>query len=163
MCTAKKRRDPSFYVADIAKPSVDVGKVISRFAIGVIATAADFNGAITIESQIPVGGMALKLRKAYALLILCIVAGVQFVSFVVASLWASSVVVKDDSDLATARLLKRKFHPFFLLPLVPFRLRLRPLLLLLFPREAEEVGVSFIFIVGFNSHWTDLILTESVE
>lgn len=98
----------SFEMADLNGSPEIVGRHIGRFAAGVLLLADSLNPRLTVPQLRSVPGLRLRLRKSYLIGILCGLVAVQLVFFVGASLLASSVVVKDDSDVATARLLRRK-------------------------------------------------------
>lgn len=82
--------------------------------------AQEQNPTVIVDGQLAVRGTSLVVRWKYFLLILFALGAVQLIIFVFAVLFSNSVVVKDDSRLAIARLLRRMFYPSFIpAPLPP--------------------------------------------
>ncbi len=82
------------------------GSNIARFAIGVVATAADWNPQLTVVGGQPNTGSQLQVDWGKIEIIFGLTAGLQLVLFIIACLVANLVIVKDDSHIATARLLR---------------------------------------------------------
>ena len=106
-----------------------MAKLVSRFAIGALATLDNDNPRVELVGNRPWAGVLFKVNwpqlvsewmnisawsslTNYSLqyLILGGICTVQIVLGFIAVLWSNTVFVKDDSYLSTARLLRRKFH-----------------------------------------------------
>jgi hypothetical protein len=83
-----------------------MGSNIGLFAIGVVATAVQWNLALPVPGDEPNQGVALSVEWMYVHLILILMLGGQFFLFIVSCLISNMVVVKDDSAISVARLLR---------------------------------------------------------
>ena len=83
-----------------------MGLTIARFSIGVVATAAQWNPFLRVEGNQPNTGSALEVTWIFIIIIFSLTCGLQLVLFVICSVVANMVIVKDDSYIATARLLR---------------------------------------------------------
>lgn len=84
-----------------------MAKLISRFAIGSIIGAAYNNPSSYRVGDQPQEGVVLNIdKREYLLLILFLTSGVQGVLFILSAILSNRVIVRDDSHLATARLLR---------------------------------------------------------
>ncbi len=109
-----------WWAASQTNSAQDVGWLIGQYAIGTIGVAQEQNPTTIVHGQLAVRGTSLVVRWKYFLLILFALGAVQLIIFVFAVLFSNSVVVKDDSRLAIARLLRRMFffyHSFLPAPL----------------------------------------------
>jgi hypothetical protein len=87
--------------------SIDnMGMTIARFSVGVVATAAQWNPNHTVAGDLPNTGSALDVHWDFIAVILGLTCGLQLVLFILCSVVANMVIVKDDSHIATARLLR---------------------------------------------------------
>lgn len=86
----------------------EIGSSMAMFAIGVVSVAALFNNhTFKVAGLEPHVGNQLKVEHWYRIwLIVGLLVGVQGAAFVLTAFWANRVVVKDESMLATARLLR---------------------------------------------------------
>lgn len=82
------------------------GSNIAEFAIGVVATAADWNPQLTVVGDQPNTGSQLQVSWDLITIIFAVTAGAQLILFIIVSVVANLVIVKDDSHIATARLLR---------------------------------------------------------
>ena len=88
-----------------------VGANMAEFAIGSISTLAKQNPRIQLPGTLPNLGTQLQVFWGYASALLIGIAGVHFILFV-AVVYASRVaVIRDDSNLFTARLLRTVTGP----------------------------------------------------
>lgn len=84
-----------------------MAQLISRFAIGSIIGAAYNNPSSHKYGNQPQQGVVLDIDKhEYLLLILILTSGTQGVLFILCAFIANQVIVRDDTHLATARLLR---------------------------------------------------------
>lgn len=83
-----------------------MGSNIAQFAIGVVAAAANWNPQLQVAGRQPNTGSQLQVDWKFIAITFGLIGGLQLVLFVVASLVANLVIVKDDSYVATARLLR---------------------------------------------------------
>lgn len=87
-----------------------MGNLIGQFAIGVIAASAIYTNQslwLTVTGDQPQIGSQLQIDHfQFVWLILGLIVAAQGVGFVVAAFWANRVIVKDESVLATATLLR---------------------------------------------------------
>ena len=83
-----------------------MGMTISQFSVGVVATAAQWNPFLTVDGDLPDTGSALEVKWFYIYIILGLTCGLQLFLFILCSVVANMVIVKDDSHFATARLLR---------------------------------------------------------
>ena len=74
----------------------------------------ELNPPIIVQGQLAFMGTSLVVNWKYFLLLMFALGVVQLIVFVFAVLFSNSVVVKDDSRLAIARLLRRMFTPLLL-------------------------------------------------
>lgn len=79
---------------------------MAEFAIGSLSTMASKNPRIRIDGTVPHLGSRLDVRWPYVIALLTGIAGVHLVLFLLAIYTSRVVVVKDDSSLSTARLLR---------------------------------------------------------
>lgn len=86
--------------------TTEMAWLISRFTIGVIATMDIDNPKIKIVGMKPWAGVLFKVYWWMLLTILGSICGVQLVFGLAAVFISNTVIVKDDSYLATARLLR---------------------------------------------------------
>jgi hypothetical protein len=87
----------------------DVGWLIAQFAAGTLGVAQEINPPLIANGTDTNIGFCLVVRWRIILLVLSGLGGIQLIVFLVAVLIGNSVVVKDDSRLAIARLLRRKY------------------------------------------------------
>ncbi|PVH72023.1 hypothetical protein DL98DRAFT_553373 [Cadophora sp. DSE1049] len=84
-----------------------MGFLMAQFAIGAVAVTAEFAPSIIIPGNAPLIGVVLNVNQwKYVHLILGLIAGIQLMLSLVAAFVANRVVVKDNSHLAIARLLR---------------------------------------------------------
>ena len=86
-----------------------MGWLIGQFAVGVIGVSQEMVPAILVPGMTPYAGSTLIVQWKSFLLILFGLASVQLLVTVFAAAVGNSVVVKDDSRLAIARLLRRAY------------------------------------------------------
>jgi hypothetical protein len=96
----------SFYGHPAAGDADAMGRNIGYFAIGVVATAVQWNPPLSVPGDDPNQGVALSVEWLYVHLILILTLGGQFFLFIVSCLISNMVVVKDDSPISVARLLR---------------------------------------------------------
>jgi hypothetical protein len=90
-------------------PDADaMGKQVARFAVGTIANMDKNNPNVDAYGKIPMQGNKLDVHWARFSGLLIALAAAQLLMAISAVIYASSVIVKDDSHLTTARLLRRK-------------------------------------------------------
>ncbi|KAH6714745.1 hypothetical protein BKA61DRAFT_517997, partial [Leptodontidium sp. MPI-SDFR-AT-0119] len=83
-----------------------MGRVIGYFAIGAVAAAIRNNPNLAVPGNEPGQGVALSVDWVYVHLILIFMLGGQIFLFIVSCLVSNMVVVKDDSPISVARLLR---------------------------------------------------------
>ncbi|KAI5808030.1 hypothetical protein DFH27DRAFT_293035 [Peziza echinospora] len=83
-----------------------MAKLVSRFAIGTIATLDNDNPRVELVGNRPWAGVLFKVNWPQLYLILGGICIVQVVLGLIAVIWSNTVFVKDDSYLSTARLLR---------------------------------------------------------
>jgi hypothetical protein len=83
-----------------------MGVNIGLFAIGVVAAAVSYNPGLPVTGDEPNQGVALGVEWIYVHLILIFMLGGQFFLFIVSCLISNMVIVKDDSPISVARLLR---------------------------------------------------------
>lgn len=87
--------------------TTQMGLQMAEFAMGVIAVAAQNNPVITVPGDQPQTGVTLNVSEwKYVHLILGLTAGLQLLLFLVAAFFSNRAIVKDNSHLAVARLLR---------------------------------------------------------
>jgi hypothetical protein len=96
----------SVYGSPASGNSDMMGRIIGYFAIGVVATAIQWNPSLAVPGDEPNQGYALSVQWMYVHLILILTLGGQFILFMVSCLVSNLVVVKDDSPISVARLLR---------------------------------------------------------
>lgn len=86
----------------------NMGRNIALFAIGVVSMAALYTShTVNVTGLQPHIGHELKVNHWNLIwIIMGLIVGVQGAAFVLTAFWANRVVVKDESALATARLLR---------------------------------------------------------
>ena len=85
----------------------EVGANMAEFAMRSLSTMARTNPQISLHGAlVPHLGSHLIVRWQHVIPLCAVIAGVHFVLFVSAVLATRGVVVKDDSNLSTARLLR---------------------------------------------------------
>ena len=97
----------------------DVGWFIGQFAAGVIGVSQEMSPFLVVPGLQPYVGSTLIVQWKSFLLILFGLAAVQLLVTVFAAVVGNSVVVKDDSRLAIARLLRRSYTFICPFPLSP--------------------------------------------
>ena len=88
------------------KDADGVGANMAEFAIGSISTMATKNPRISMQGTVPYLGSRLKVLWGYAIPLLVSIAGVHLALFVTVVYASRVVVIKGDSNLSTARLLR---------------------------------------------------------
>jgi hypothetical protein len=83
-----------------------VGAQMGSFAIGVVVTAIQWNPEILVPGNDPDKGVALLVDWTYVNVVLCLALCGQLVLFVVCSFISNMVLVKENSYIAIARLLR---------------------------------------------------------
>lgn len=78
---------------------------MAKFAIGSIATLVARNPSIQLQGTVPYLGSRLQVFWRYTTALLVAIAGVHFLLFVTVVYACRVVVIGDDSNLSTARLL----------------------------------------------------------
>jgi hypothetical protein len=96
----------SYYGSPAFGNSAVMGEGIGYFAIGAVAAAIRTNPTLAVPGNEPNQGVALSVEWIYVHLILIFMLGGQFFLFVVSCLVSNMVVVKDDSPISVARLLR---------------------------------------------------------
>ncbi|KAH9204595.1 hypothetical protein DL95DRAFT_430321 [Leptodontidium sp. 2 PMI_412] len=87
--------------------SESMALLMAQFAIGAVAVTAQFAPPITLPGNQPFIGLVLNVNEwKYVHLILGLIAGIQLMLSLVSAFVANRVVVKDNSHLAIARLLR---------------------------------------------------------
>ena len=84
---------------------------MAKFAIGSISTLAKQNLGLQLQGTVPYLGTQLEVLWEYASPLLIGIAGVHFILFVTVVYASRVVIVKDDSNLWTARLLRSVTAP----------------------------------------------------
>jgi hypothetical protein len=88
------------------KDTDTVGAYMAEFAVGSLSTMAWKNPRITVNGSVPYFGSRINVSWPYLIALLACIAGVHFALFASAIYTGRLVVIKDDSDLSTARLLR---------------------------------------------------------
>ncbi|KAH8602240.1 hypothetical protein B0O99DRAFT_680379 [Bisporella sp. PMI_857] len=87
-----------------------MGQLIGQFAIGVVAASAIYTNQslwLTVHGERPQIGSQLTVENwVFIWLIVGIIIGAQGIGFVITTFWANNVLVKDESVLSTATLLR---------------------------------------------------------
>ncbi|KAH6680866.1 hypothetical protein B0J14DRAFT_532392 [Halenospora varia] len=97
----------SIYGAPQNGSSESMGLLMAQFAIGAVAVTAQFAPSITLPGNQPLIGVVLNVNQwKYVHLILGLIAGIQLMLSLVSTFVANRVVVKENSHLAIARLLR---------------------------------------------------------
>lgn len=84
---------------------------MAEFAIGSISTLAKQNPRIQLQGTVPNLGTQLEILWEYASPLLIGIAGVHFILFVTVVYASRVVIIRDDSNLSTARLLRAVTAP----------------------------------------------------
>ena len=84
----------------------EVGALMAEFAIRSLATMVRVNPQITTNGSLPMLGSLLRVHWPYVIALSAWILGTLAVIFAVVVRTAHTVVVKDDSELSTARLLR---------------------------------------------------------
>jgi hypothetical protein len=81
--------------------------MMTRFAVGVVAVAAENNGRLTVQGLVPMAGLAIRVEHwNYIHMILLITAGMQLLLGLVAALVASRVVIPCGGPVAVTQVLR---------------------------------------------------------
>jgi hypothetical protein len=88
------------------KDTDTVGANMAEFAIGSLSTMAWKNPRITVNCSVPYLGSRIYVSWPYLIALLACISGVHFALFASAIYTSRLVVIKDDSNLSTARLLR---------------------------------------------------------
>jgi hypothetical protein len=80
--------------------------LISKFAIGVIASMDDHGPRINITGQQPSTALVLTVKWKWAASLLGVIPFLQFCSLLIVTAFANKVIIKDDTHLSMARLLR---------------------------------------------------------
>ena len=88
-----------------------VGANMAEFAIGSISTLAKQNPRTQLQGTVPYLGTQLEVFWRYTSALLIGITGVHFVLFVVVIYASRVVIIRDDSSLSTARLLRSVTAP----------------------------------------------------
>ncbi|KAL8829650.1 MAG: hypothetical protein Q9191_001901 [Dirinaria sp. TL-2023a] len=83
-----------------------VGANMAEFAIGSISTLVTRNPQIAMQGTVPYLGSRIRVLWGYAIPLLVSIAGVHLVLFATVVYASRVVVIRDDSNLSTARLLR---------------------------------------------------------
>jgi hypothetical protein len=83
-----------------------LGAKIGYFAVGVVAVTAEYNDMFTVWGDQPQAGSTMTVKWPSLYAIFALLAGLQMFFMVLTTFIANTVVVRDDSALATARLLR---------------------------------------------------------
>jgi hypothetical protein len=83
-----------------------IGANMAEFAIGSLSTLATKNPRIDIQGTVPYLGSPINISWPYAITLFASIAGVHLTLLASAIYATRLVVIKDDSNLSTARLLR---------------------------------------------------------
>ncbi len=79
---------------------------MAEFSIAALAAMAEYNPHFPSKDPVVIVGVSLSVDWQYVRLLLPIIAGVHFIFFVCAVFAASPYVIRDDSNLANAQVLR---------------------------------------------------------
>ncbi len=96
----------SVYGYPASGDSNEMGNNIGLFAIGVVAVAIQYNPKLAVPGDEPNQGVALSVQWMFVHVILIFTLGGQLLLFIISCLVSNLVVVKDDSAVSVARLLR---------------------------------------------------------
>ncbi|KAI9680366.1 MAG: hypothetical protein M1829_001252 [Trizodia sp. TS-e1964] len=96
----------AYWAQPVYSNATTMGWLITNYAAGVVAAIGELAPKIEINGNEPYYGVTLSVKWLYVLLTLGGLCISQLVIFLVMTFFSNSVVVKDDSHLATARLLR---------------------------------------------------------
>lgn len=97
----------SIYGATSSGSAFSMALVVSRFAIGAVATVAETNAPITLQGTAPERGEVLEIKKSGMLyLILLGIVLTQLIMEVAVGLWAHQVAVPPKDTVSQAQVLR---------------------------------------------------------
>lgn len=88
-----------------------VGANMAEFAIGSLSTLAKQNPRVQLQGTVPYLGTKLEVFWIYASALLIGIAAVHFILFLLVVYASRVVIIRDDSNLSTARLLRSVTTP----------------------------------------------------
>lgn len=102
------RTDPIFRATwEVHNHRIDeVGANMASFALGSLASMATRNPTFEAEGLVPILGYNLSIHWNYVIALCACIVGIHFVLFAAAVYTSRLVIIKDDTNLSTARLLK---------------------------------------------------------
>lgn len=102
------RTDPIFRATwEVHNHRIDeVGANMASFALGSLASMATRNPTFEVEGLVPILGYNLSIHWNYVIALCACIVGIHFVLFAAAVYTSRLVIIKDDTNLSTARLLK---------------------------------------------------------
>jgi hypothetical protein len=83
-----------------------MAKLISKFAIGVIAGMDDHGPRMNITGLQPYTALILAVKWKYAVAILSVIPFIQFIVLLIVIAFANKLIIKDDTHLSMALLLR---------------------------------------------------------
>lgn len=84
----------------------EVGANMAYFALSSLAWMATTNPRFNIEDIVPILGYSLSIHWVYVISLCACIAGVHLVLFAAAVYSSRLVIIKDDTNISTARLLR---------------------------------------------------------
>ena len=88
------------------KTTDEVGAGMAEFAIGSISTLAQRNPQLQMQGTVPHLGSRVSILWGYAIALLVGIAGVHLILFAIVVYASRVVIIRDESNLSTARLLR---------------------------------------------------------